>query len=275
MFDRIRASFALAISSWRVLQNNKHLLVFPIMSGITCLLVLASFFTPIVVFQEQFKDLPNWAIMLIVFGFYCVNYFVIIFFNAALISCALKSFRGERPTLGDGMAAAGSMLPQILGWALVSATVGMLLRGIESSHEKAGQFISQILGSIWTVITYFVVPVMVVEKLGPFDALSRSTSILKKTWGEALVGKMGLGFFLFLLLIPGVLLVVLGVMLLQTAEPLGIALIVCGGIYLLIDMAVSAALDSIFIAALYQYAALDQIPEGFDGSSMRQAVRTN
>src|SRR5262249_39867725 len=133
-------------------------------------------------------------------------YFVIIFFNAALVSCALMRFNGVEPTLGDGLRAASLRLPQILLWALVSATVGMILKAIENSSEKVGQFISGILGMVWTVITYFVVPVLVVEKTGPFAAISRSTSILKKTWGESLVGGIGITLFIFLLALPGILL---------------------------------------------------------------------
>jgi len=279
MFERIHASFALAVSSWRVLHNNKRLIIFPILSGIACLFVLASFLTPLVVFQEEVQKLndnnQSWVFFVIGFAFYFCNYFVIIFFNAALISCALRSFQGENPTLGDGLRAAWSQLPQILGWALVSATVGMLLRGIEACHEKAGQFISSILGSIWTVMTYFVVPVIVVEKLGPFGALTRSLSIIKRTWGETLVGKLGLGVFLFLLALPGIALLVIGALLLQTVPAVGIAVMVVGGIYLLIDMAVSAALDSIFISALYRYASQNEVPAGFDSAMMRQAVRTS
>ena len=106
------------------------------------------------------------------------------------------------------------------------------------------------------------------------DALSRSMAILKRTWGEALVGKMGLGFFLFLLALPGIALIVGGALLLQTNVPLGIAVLAAGGVYLLIDLAVSAALNSIFVSALYRYAAQNEVPVGFDGDMMRHAVRT-
>ena len=81
---------------------------------------------------------PVWT-YLVAFAYYFCNYFVIVFFNAALISCALLQFHGETPTLGDGLRAAWSRLPQILAWALVSATVGMLLKAVENVHEKAGQ----------------------------------------------------------------------------------------------------------------------------------------
>jgi hypothetical protein len=114
-------------------------------------------------------------------------------------------------------------------------------------------------------MTFFVVPVLVVEKAGPVEAVSRSVSLLKKTWGEALVGRMGIGLFLFLLALPLILLFVAGVYLLASGSTAaGVAVLIAGGILMLIYLAVSAALHTILLAALYQYAADNRVPEGFD-----------
>ena len=169
-------------------------------------------------------------------------------------------------------------MPQILAWALVSATVGVLLKVIENAHERAGQVISAILGTGWTIVTFFVVPVLVVEKVGPFEAVGRSVSLLKKTWGEALIGRLGLGLFLFLLAIPVILLFVGGVAMLATGKmAIGITLLVAGGIALLLHSAVSSALHTILLAALYQYASEDRVPTGFErrtfeGAFMRKTA---
>ena len=108
------------------------------------------------------------------FAFYFSTYFVIIFCNSALISCAMMRFNGQEPSVGDGFRMAMSRLPQIFAWALVSATVGMLLKVIENAHEKVGYYISMLLGAAWSIMTFFVVPVLVVEKTGPFEAVGRS-----------------------------------------------------------------------------------------------------
>ena len=158
------------------------------------------------------------------FAFYFCTYFVIIFCNSALISCAMMRFNGQEPSVGDGFRMAMARLPQIFAWALVSATVGVLLKVIENAHEKVGYYISMLLGAAWSIMTFFVVPVLVVEKTGPFEAVSRSMSLLRQTWGEALIGRLGLGFFLFLLFIPVLLLFVAGVFALTSnAVPVGIA----------------------------------------------------
>jgi hypothetical protein len=181
-------------------------------------------------------------------------------------------FGGQEPTLADGFRAAYSRLPQIAAWALVSATVGMLLKAVEHAHERGGQLISGLLGTAWTVITYFVVPVLVVEKLGPFEAIKRSLQLLKQTWGDALLGKVGLGLFKMLLAIPAVLLVFLAAALCTSKlVAVGVAFVILAVLYSMALATVSAALDAIFLGALYQYAAHQRVPDGFDAASFARA----
>jgi hypothetical protein len=278
-FDRIARGFSLARCSGEVLWRDKKLIIFPILSGIACLFVMASFAAPFLIRQDLLKDffddqngahMPVWG-WAVIFAYYFCSYFVVVFFNSALISCAIVRFNGGEPTLADGFGVAINRLPQILAWALVSATVGVLLKIVENVHEKAGAFISAILGTAWSITTYFVVPVLVVERVGPFEAIRRSLSILRRTWGEALVGNMGMDLFVFLLFIPVILLGVVGFLLLAVAPPLGIAVLVLAAVAFLLCLAISPALHGIFLAALYQYAAHGQVPSGFDAHDLRDA----
>jgi hypothetical protein len=282
MFDRIARSFQLARSSWGVLLADKKLVLFPIFSVLGSLLVVASFVVPLGVLiaggqvridLDQNNGQPPVWVYPVIFAFYFCNYFVIVFCNAALVSCALMRFNGQQPTLGDGFRAAAARLPQIAAWALVSATVGLILKVIENAHEKIGEIISAILGTAWTVITFFVVPVLVVEKVGPIAAIGRSLALLKKAWGEALVGNLGLGLFKFLLLLPGILLLIGGVVLCAMVPPVyvGIAVVVLAVLYLVVAGAGGSALDAIFLTALYQYAAFEKVPDGFDRGSIEGA----
>ena len=281
MFDRISNGFAMARSSWHVLVKDKHLLVFPFVSGFLFLLVLASFAVPMATlvdwakFDQQMQQNngkpPAWTYA-VAFAFYFCTYFVIIFCNAALVSCALLRFNGQTPTVGDGFRAALARLPQIFAWALVSATVGMLLKVIEGMNEKVGYYVSLVLGTAWSVMTYFVVPVLVVEKTGPVQAVSRSVSLMKATWGEALAGKLGLGFVLFLMAIPVILLLVGGAFVISKgAVALGVSLVVAGVIAGLLHMAISAALHTILLTAVYQYASTQRVPDGFDAGVLSRA----
>lgn len=283
MFDRISNGFSLARSSWGVLVKDKHLIWFPLISGFLFVLVVASFAVPLATMvdwnqvkhqTEHNNGKPPVWVYGVAFGFYFATYFVMIFCNSALISCAMMRFNGRDPSLMDGFSMAMSRLPQIFMWALVSATVGMLLKVIEDAYEDAGYYISLVLGTAWSVMTFFVVPVLVVEKTGPFAAVGRSVSLIRQTWGEALVGRMGINFVMFLLFIPVILLFLAGgVLLAKGMVPVGAALLVAGVIAMLLHMAVSSALNTILLAALYQYAADRNVPQGFDRDQFEGAFQ--
>ena len=278
MFARLSNGWTLAKQSFRVLMLDKELLLFPLLSGISCLLVLASFAIPLwnsEFGQALFEDgegTQNPLAWVVLFLFYLVNYFVIVFFNSALVACALIRFKGGDPTVGDGLRASMQRLPVIFAWAALSATVGVILKAIETQSERIGQIASALLGAGWSIATYFVVPVLVVEKAGPVDAVKRSWSVLKKTWGEAIGANFGIGFMVFiasfLCFVP---IFVGGYFLANDQMALGISSMVFGFVALMIVSLVSSALNSIILTALYLYAAEDEIPEQFDDGLMRHA----
>jgi len=281
MFERLSNGWEMSKESLRVLRMDKELLLFPLFSGICCLLVMATFLIPAFASEELRTMIDNGEaadnplVWIITFLFYFANYFVIVFFNSALVACAIIRFRGGDPTVADGFRAAGKRLPAIFGWALVSATVGVILKVIESNNQKVGQIVSAILGAGWTIATYFVVPVLVVENVGPIDSVKRSWGVLKKTWGESIGANFGVGFMVFLgsvvCLVPlfgGAYLIV------QGAVGLGMTAIVFGLIGLMIVSLVSSALNTIILAALYLYAADQETPQHFDERLLRGAFAT-
>ena len=280
MFDRLARGWRLGMTAFGILRTDKKLIVFPLLSGLALIVVSVSFLLPLVLserVQNLFADnaqnvnnnAQNVLVYVILFAFYFVSYFVIIFFNSALVACALMRFNGEEPTLGDGFRAALSRLPQILVWSLVSATVGMILRIIEDRSEKIGQFVAGLLGMAWNAVTYFVVPVLVVEKVGPFKAIQRSCAVLKKTWGESLASNFGVGLIMFGLFLLAMVPLFLGALL------AGVPGAIVGGTItlalVLILALVSSAVHTIIIAALYQYAAQDRTPPQFGADTLRGA----
>jgi hypothetical protein len=249
--------------------------VFPLFSGIACMLVFASFAVPMfltgyaeVLFQDGRPPQDPLAYVLL-FAFYFVNYFVIVFFNSALISCAIVRFYGGDATVSGGLSAAMARLPQIAGWALVSATVGVILKLIESRSERVGQIAAGLLGAAWTIVTYFVVPVLVVERVGPITAVQRSFAILKKTWGESITANFSIGLVVFLATIVSIVPAVIGLALGTTATI--IAGIAVTAVLLIVVSLVSAALHTIIVAALYLYAAEGKVPQQFDENLLREA----
>lgn len=282
MFNRISNGWELAKQSWQVLKLDKELLLFPLISGVACLMVLASFAVPLYSTQyfqtvmdeggQVSQDPIAWVIL---FAFYFVNYFVIVFFNTALIACAIIRFRGGDPTVMDGLRAASSRMPQIAAWALVSATVGIVLRAIESWNEKAGQFAAALLGGAWSIATYFVVPVLVVEKLDPLSAVKRSFAVLRKTWGESLSANFGIGIITFLGMLAAMVPLFLGFAALANGmTAAGIIGIVCGILALITMSLISSALSSILLGALYLYAADGEVPQQFNARVLENAFVT-
>lgn len=277
MFESISNGISLAKQSFHVLMLDKELLVFPMMSGASCLMVFASFVAPLwgseliapIVNESQLPEDPlAWVLLA---SFYFLNYFVIVFFNSALVACAIIRLKGGNPGVSDGLRASMARLPQICGWAAVSATVGLILKVVESRSERGGQFLASIFGLAWTITTYFVVPVLVIEKMGPIEASKRSLSIVRKTWGEAMTANFGIGIVSFLATLPGVGAIIGGVMLFKGSQGIGIALLITGGCWLLLVTLVSSALNSILLGALYLYATEDQVPEGFEKRTLRNA----
>jgi hypothetical protein len=282
LFDRIRAGWSAGKACLEVLRNDKALLAFPLLSGLAGLVVLASFAVPLVIIKPAFLqadwngghiaagEVPVWF-WAMAFAFYFCNYFVIYFFNAALVHCALSHFRHRPVTAGEGLSAAMRRWPQLVAWAFVSATVGLILKLIENSHQKAGALISAIVGGAWTVVTYFVVPVLVVERVGPFQAIQRSWQILRKTWGEAIGGHLGVGWALLPFWLLGVLVVVLGGVIMFKIPVLGGVLLAFGLIYFFVLGLVDATLKGILLGALYLYSTKGEVPDEFDRDTLDES----
>jgi len=209
----------------------------------------------------------------VIFAYYFCNYFVIVFFNTALIACAMKVASGEVPTVGYGLKIAMKRLPQIVAWAAVSAVVGLILQIIENANEKVGKIIAMIIGSAWTILTYFVVPVLAIEGIGPFKAIKQSVKTLQDTWGEAVLGNFSLGWLSFLLAIP-VYAVLFGLFLLAASMESGVLIgcVVVLGILAAIVLAASgSAADIVFKALLYNYATGRDMPADIDQDNFAAA----
>lgn len=275
MWQRITIGLSLARSSWRVLMGDKKLLMFPIISLTLTMLVIASFGIPLGMLfddghlRDESGKLRVWVYP-IAFAAYFLAYAIVIFCNAALFGCAMLRLDGQPASVADGIRIAMSRLRNILAWAALSACVGVVLMIIES-HKRGGELVARLIGSAWSVMTFFAVPVLVVQNVGPVDAIKGSVSLLRRTWGEALVGKTGLGLVSFLLFLPALACFGAGYYLLSQDLKLSYVLFGLAGVCMLVYFAVSSALNTIFLSALYQYASFQRVPEGFDAETMAGA----
>jgi len=268
-----------------VLRRHPKLIVLPMMSFLVFLIVTVAVIIPVAAPYggvEAFLDSvepkspQTWVVL---FAFYFSSMFVIILCNAALVLCALDVFSGRQPSVLGGLAVALSRWPQILMWTFVATTVGLLLNAMQSFlRDKLGASGSVVGGAVefaWTVSTYFVLPLVVIEGAGPTKAVERSADILKRTWGEAVVAEGGLTILCWVLMLPTVPLVVLSIMISQNIGAdwptlIGVVLVLA---YLLVVTLVVWALGVIFQAGVYVYATTGDPPGNMDGILLRQAFR--
>lgn len=280
MFQRLSNSWALVKASAAVLSADKELMVFPAVSATLSVVVLITFAVPTFlagVFDSQALGESGFPLAgyIVGFVFYVVQYFVIFFCNTALVGAALIRLRGGDPTVADGFRLATSRLGAIMGYALIAATVGMILRAISERSGALGKIVISFVGLAWNLATFLVVPVLAAENVGPMDAVKKSSAYLRKTWGEQIAGNAGMGA-VFGMLSFGV--VLMGVLLFIGAAILEstvlMALVGVGFVLSLMAIAlVSSTLSGIYAAALYRYASEGDAGAFFSPDMVRGAFQ--
>ena len=246
--------------SFKVLSADVEILLFPVMSAVAAIVVAVGFFIPLFrigTFEAIHRGAARWDDYATLFVWYYLNFFVVIFFNAALVGCANIRLSGGDPTVGDGLRIAAARIHRILAWAFIATTVGVLLQSLRNRRSLFGGLLGGALGLGWTLITYLIVPVIVVEDLNITNSISRSTELFRKNWGEQVAGDFGFGLLNLLLLLPGI---GLGALLWQVDHAAGV---IVGMMYVLILAVVTSAVKGVFTAALYRYASSGQAPRGF------------
>jgi hypothetical protein len=273
---RISRSWNLVKICATIMRSEKNLVVFPLISGLALVVVTISFAAPLWVTGFFHHVRPHSAATYaVLFCFYFVSYFVMIFANAALVGAALMALHGGAPTLGDGWRIALDHAGTIAGYAVISATVGLALRTISQRAGLLGRIVVALLGTAWSVATFLAVPALVYEDIGPVQAVKRSTSLLKKTWGEQIVGNLGVGVVFALLgggvVTAGVVLIVMAV-----AAKMAVLAIVWAALMvmtLLVLGLIGSTFHGIFAAAVYQYAVEGDTGAFFSEAMVRDAFR--
>jgi hypothetical protein len=270
MTGTIGRSIDLLKNTWQVLTLDKELLLFPVMSGLVTLLIVITFILP-VLFLGILGTINGFGPvvwLLTLFIFYFISYAVVIFFNTGLIACATIRFSGGDPTVRDGIRFALDHLGKILSWALVAGTVGLILNLLSRRSGLIGRIIIAIIGIVWSLATFLVIPVMVFEEKGVIEAIQGSWNLLKKTWGENIIVNFGLG----ILFIPAVLLFVVTIFSMMTGNLLLVMVFIAlTTITFVIAGILHATLQGIFIAALYLFATTGKVPRYMRSDLIRGA----
>lgn len=272
MLAKIGNGWSLIKASASVLRQDKELLLFPVLSGTALVVVSLSFALPFF-FVGNLAAGASIGAYVVGFAFYLVQYFVIIFFNAALVGAAMIRLDGGDPTVMDGLRIAWRRIGAILGYAAIAATVGLLLRTARERAGWIGRFAIGMIGMAWNLATFLVVPVLVVREIGPIDAIKESANVLRRTWGEQVAGNVGISL-VFGLIYLALGLVALPFVLLaaQTGQPVLIGAVVVAAVLAgLLLAAIQAGLSGIYAAALYRFAATGDAGNTFDSNQMRKA----
>jgi hypothetical protein len=279
MFERFSRSWQLIKASGAVLRQDKELLLFPLFSAIATIIVAVSFILPLAV-NGAFEDIAseetgNAGAMVVLFLFYLVQYFIIFFFNSALVGAAMIRLDGGDPTVADGLRIARSRIVPILGYSAIAATVGLILRLIEERAGFIGRWIAGLLGLAFTVATFLAVPVLVSRNVGPMEAVKESATLLKKTWGENVIGNGGMGivFFLFYIGVIGIGMAFVFAVAQTGNGPLIIAVTAVLVLAVIALALVQSALQGVYSAALYRYATEGNVGEAFSGTLLSEAFR--
>ena len=278
IFRTIGNTFNLIKMSWRVLQLDRELIVFPILSGLGVLVVAAiaaGVFGGIGTLDrvgEEGMQL-NLVDVIITVVVYFASIYVIIFCNAALIAAARERLEGGDPNVASGFRAVRGMWLAILGWTLITGTVGLILRALQAAAQSSdnqmmrivGSIIVSMIGAVWAYITFFVVPVLVAERVGPIQAIRRSAGYFNRSWGEQLTAQ----FSFMLIYFVALLIAAIPVIILALIWPILaiIAAVILGGI----AIATVAAMEGIFKAALYEWVAEGKSNQWFDEQLLRDA----
>lgn len=285
---KIKRSWGLVKSSWSVLRSDKELLLFPVLSAIVVAIAIAVIAGGYMLITgdgaqeiaDRFSEGSNSSLtvadLVTLFLLYFVTVVIATFFNAALAGATLKRLRGGDPTFSDGLRMASGRLGSILGYSAIAATIGVLLALLRDRGDGIGRIGAALLGTAWGVATFLVVPVLVAEEVGPVDAIKRSGTLLKKTWGEQIAGNVSLGLIgaLAALIVGGI-----GALLIWLASATGSTIAIGGAVTLLIIAVavvavVFSALNAIYKAAVYEYAAEGVTSDAFGQDALSNAFVT-
>ena len=188
---------------------------------------------------------------------------ITVFWNAAIIASAHERLTaGTNPSFSYGIKQAMKCLPQIVIWGLISGTVGLIIRAFQSMQDSkkpgvafVGAMIAFFIRYAWWITTFFVVPMIVLDKIGIRESMSKSPELFGQTWGEDVVSTTGTGIINVLVCL---LIVVIGL-------PLGVLLgDVLGFLLVLVGIGVSvlffSACEAVNRASLYYFAKTGESP---------------
>ena len=260
-----------------VVRADPELMVYTLLSGILSLLaigvgisgsigldVLAT--DPECVGEECGSELI-FGHMAIWFVFYLIVSIITVFWNAAIIASAYERLTaGTNPSFSYGIGQAMKCLPQIFIWGLIAGTVGLfiqILEGLANNDDSppplrlVAGIASFIIGVAWWILTFFVVPIIVLERASVFDSMGRSPELFRGTWGEDVASHIGTGLLMTLCIFILTAISVPMMMIGDVGLVLGLVILAVGVLFAVLFFSTVEAVNR---ASLFYYAKTGQAP---------------
>jgi membrane-anchored glycerophosphoryl diester phosphodiesterase (GDPDase) len=255
-------------ASFRVLRQNKRLLVVPSASIAAQAVVVGSFVVPYVMTKhgssaDAMHLTPTADVMVAL----CVlvTTAVSLFFSAALFLATADALNAEEVNIGAALRGAARRLPAICAWAALSCTLALVLRLV----DRRVPFAAVVFNVSWSCVSYLALPVMVFEGVGVPRALRRSAEIFRRTWREQTFGPWRLAGIATVLVIPALIVFVIGIGTV-TASGIILSIGVCVLWFGLCSLVVSC-LTGVFRVAVYRFAVSGVTPEQFSALDLGRA----
>ena len=289
-FATISRGWQLSKLSFSVIKADPELLLYTFLSAIMVFATIGAASYP--AYEADQTEGSHWAIdidsetgeskptdqyMARIFLMYMVGSIVVVFWNSAIIVSAHERLTGGDPSIMTGIRAAFSRIHIIVLWGIITGTVGLLLRIARdaiSNNQKAhpavkifAYIILMLVEVAWWIYTFFIIPMIVLEKKGIREGLRDGRSLFGKTWGENVSSGLGIGF---LTLIGIVFSIIIGLLVMSFSSTAGIIIMITmiGFTILLCNTA-----EVVVVAALYEYAKTGKMPNlNGNGSKFEEAL---
>ena len=260
-----------------VVRADPELMVYTLLSGILSLLAIGVAISgsigldvlvtdPECVGEDCGSELV-FGHMAIWFVFYMIVSIITVFWNAAIIASAYERLTaGTNPSFSYGIGQAMKCLPQIFIWGLIAGTVGLfiqILEGLANSEDSppplrlVAGMASFFIGVAWWVLTFFVVPIIVLERASVLDSMGRSPELFRGTWGEDVTSHIGTGLLMTLCIFILAAISVPVMMLGDVGLVLGLVILAVG---VLIAVLFFSTVEAVNRASLFYYAKTGQAP---------------
>jgi hypothetical protein len=273
--SRIGQGRSLARASWQVIRGDPALLLLPLASALATVIAALLIFWP--VYEAAGPPATNGAY---IFGSVIALYamtFISVYFRAAFSIVVWGRLEGRATPLAGGLRLAWVGIGSIVGWTLLTGTVGVLLgavRALPWGSNLIERLVAGILGIVWGTLTFFVVPILAIERVGAREAVERSASTMKRRWGESVGGFVSItgGYIGMVLLVSAV--IFTGAAIVEAGHVL-VGAVVClsGALALIATALVAVAVQQVFGVVLYRYASDRGAPPGFNERALQAAAR--